>query len=145
MSHGIKYYSGLVDEMLDDHRALLAAYGDLVKAAGAQDGSSFKSLLLKFKSLLVAHLLKEAVKLYIYLRQKLKGDASAYSLVSSYKSEMDGISRIAIAFVDEYTAKPIAQIDFSQLTAQLREIGMVLGDRISREESELYPLYHDFY
>jgi hypothetical protein len=28
---------------------------------------------------------------------------------------------------------------------QLREIGLVLGDRIRREESELYPLYHDHY
>lgn len=145
MSSGIKYYSDLVDEMVDDHRALLAAYGDLVKTAGAKDASGFKFLLLKFKSLLVAHLLKEAVKLYIYLRQKLKGDESAYSLVTSYKSEMDGISRIAMAFVDEYTAKPAHQIDFHQLTLQLREIGLVLGDRIRREESELYPLYHDHY
>lgn len=145
MSNGIKYYSDLVDEMVDDHRALLAAYGDLVKAATAKDASSFKLLLLKFKSLLVAHLLKEAVKLYIYLRQKLKGDESAYSLVTSYKSEMDGISRVAMAFVDEYIAKPTHQIDFNQLAVQIREIGLVLGDRISREESELYPLYHNHY
>ncbi len=145
MSNGIKYYSDLVDEMLDDHRALLVAYGELVKAASAKDASGFKFLLLKFKSLLVAHLLKEAVKLYIYLRQKLKGDESAYSLVTSYKSEMDGISRVAMAFVDEYTAKPIHQIDFNQLAIQLRDIGWVLGDRIRREESELYPLYHDHY
>ena len=145
MSNGIKYYSDLVDEMVDDHRALLAAYGDLVEATRAKDGSRFKILLLKFKSLLVAHLLKEAVKLYIYLRQKLRNDESAYSLVTSYKSEMDGISRIAMLFVDEYTAKPIHSIDFNQLTTQLREIGLVLGDRIQREESELYPLYHDQY
>jgi regulator of sigma D len=145
MSNGIKYYSDLVHEMVDDHRALLATYGDLAKAAGVQDGPVFKSVLIKFKSLLVAHLLKEAVKLYIYLRQKLKSDESTYALVSSYKSEMDGISRIAMAFVDEYTSKPTHQIDFSQLTIQLRDIGLVLGDRIRREESELYPLYHDFY
>ena len=145
MSNGIKYYSGLVQEMERDHRSLLATYGDLIKAAGAQDGAVFKSELIKFKSLLVAHLLKEAVKLYIYLRQKLKGDESAYALVTSYKSEMDGISRVAMAFVDEYTAKPIHQIDFNRLAVQLREIGLVLGDRINREESELYPLYHDHY
>jgi regulator of sigma D len=145
MSSGIKYYSDLVDEMVDDHRVLLAAYGDLVKAANTNDASGFKFLLLKFKSLLVAHLLKEAVKLYIYLRQKLKVDDSAYSLVTSYKSEMDGISRVAMAFVDEYTEKPVHQIDFHQLTQQLREIGLVLGNRIRREESELYPLYHDHY
>lgn len=145
MSNGIKYYSDLVSEMTHDHRELLATYGDLAKAAGAQDGTVFKSELIKFKSLLVTHLLKEAVKLYIYLRQNLKSDEHTYALVTSYKSEMDGISRIAMAFVDEYVAKPTHDINFSQLTIKLREIGLVLGDRIRREESELYPLYHDLY
>ena len=145
MSNGVKFYSDLVTEMIDDHRELLATYGDLAKAAGDQDGPRFKFLLTRFKSLLVAHLLKEAVKLYIYLRQKLKGDESTYSLVTSYKSEMDGISRIAMAFVDEYTAKPAHEINFIELVMQLKKIGLVLGDRIRREESELYPLYHDHY
>jgi hypothetical protein len=101
MSNGIAYYPQLVKEMTDDHRELLAAYGDLVKAAHAHDGQVFKSILGQFKSLLVAHLLKEAVKLYIYLRQKLKNDEGTYYLVTSHKRD--------------------------------------------REESELYPLYHDHY
>lgn len=131
--------------MAHDHRNLLATYGDLARAAAEKDASGFKLSLISFKSMLVAHLLKEAVKLYIYLRQKLKDDESAYSLVTSYKKEMDGISRVAMAFVDEYSSKPAHEIDFTQLSMQLREIGLVLGDRIRREESELYPLYHDFY
>jgi regulator of sigma D len=145
VTNGIQYNADLVQEMLDDHRALLAIYGDLVKAVDNKDGSVFKLTLIRFKSMLVAHLLKEAVKLYIYLRQKLKGDEGVYHLVTSYKSEMDGISRVAMSFVDEYTAKSIHEIDFVQLSARLREIGLVLGDRIRREEMELYPLYHDLY
>lgn len=142
---GIQYNADLVQEMIDDHRALLGVYGDLVKLVDAKDGLNFKLTLIRFKSMLVAHLLKEAVKLYIYLRQKLKGDEGVYHLVTSYKSEMDGISRVAMNFVDEYSAKSIHEIDFVQLSMRLREIGLVLGDRIRREEVELYPLYHDFY
>jgi regulator of sigma D len=145
MSTGISFYPNLVQEMTDDHRELLALYGELVRAVNAQDGTVFKSVLIQFKSQLVAHLLKEAVKLYIYLRQKLKADESTYHLVSSYKSEMDGISRTAMNFVDEYTSKTVDQLDYSRLSSQLRDIGVVLGDRIRREEHELYPLYHDHY
>ncbi|MDP3229582.1 MAG: hemerythrin domain-containing protein [Acidovorax sp.] len=145
MANGIQYNSDLIQDMLEDHRALLAVYGDLVKLANNRDGANFKRKLVEFKSLLVAHLLKEAVKLYIYLRQKLKDDEGVYQLVSAYKSEMDGISRIAMEFVDEYTKKSVYEIDFIQLSSRLKEIGWVLGDRIRREESELYPLYHDFY
>ena len=145
MVSGIAYYSELVDEMKEDHRALLTTYGDLVQAAQAYDDLRFISLLQQFKSLLIAHLLKEAVKLYIYLRQRLRHDESTYRLVTGYKSEMDGISRAAMEFVDEYSAKKTGQMDFVLLGSRLRDIGLILGDRIRREEAELYPLYHDDY
>ncbi len=85
------------------------------------------------------------MKLYIYLRLRLRDDESTYRLVTVYKSEMDGISRAAMEFVDEYSAKKTGQIDFVQLSSRLRDIGLILGDRIRREEAELYPLYHDDY
>ena len=58
---------------------------------------------------------------------------------------MDGISRAAMEFVDEYSAKKTGQMDFVLLGSRLRDIGLILGDRIRREEAELYPLYHDDY
>jgi len=145
MSSGISYYSELVDDLKGDHKQLLAVYGNLVRAGQAHDAVVFRTVLQQFKSLLIAHLLKEAIKLYIYLRQKLRDDESTYRLVTGYKSEMDGISRVAMAFVDEYSAKPAENIDFALLGTRLKEIGQVLGDRIRREEAELYPLYHDHY
>ena len=145
MANGIAYYSELVEDLMNDHRQLLAIYGDLVRANQAHDPVAFKAVLQPFKSLLISHLLKEAVRLYIYLRQKLRYDESTYRLVTGYKSEMDGISRVAMEFVDEYSAKTPKEIDFVLLAARLKEIGQVLGDRIRREEAELYPLYHDHY
>lgn len=145
MKAGIRYDSNLIRDMLEDHRTLLAIYGSLVKSVEARDELAFYVKLGEFKSILVAHLLKEAVKLYIYLRQSLKDDENAYQLVTTYKSEMDGISRVVMKFVDDYSEKSLIGVDYAQLSIRIKEIGWLLGDRIRREESELYPLYHDLY
>lgn len=145
MKAGIRYDSNLIRDMLEDHRTLLAIYGSLVKSIEARDELAFYVKLGEFKSILVAHLLKEAVKLYIYLRQSLKDDENAYQLVTTYKSEMDGISRVVMKFVDDYSEKSLIGVDYAQLSIRIKEIGWLLGDRIRREESELYPLYHDLY
>ena len=141
MHPGIQHYPTLIPELMDDHRQLLQTFGDLVRAADAHDGAAFKRTLASFKSLLVAHLLKEAVKLYIYLRQNFKGDDVAYGLVTGYKKEMDGIGRVAMDFIDTYVDTPEHAIDFPVLQSTLNEIGKVLADRIRREEAALYPLY----
>ncbi len=47
--------------------------------------------------------------------------------------------------VDEYSKKSAHDIDYAPLSIRIKEIGWLLGDRIRREESELYPLYHDLY
>lgn len=145
MKAGIRYDSNLIRDMLEDHRTLLAIYGSLVKSVEARDELVFYIKLNEFKSILVAHLLKEAVKLYIYLRQSLKDDENTYRLVTIYKSEMDGISRFVMKFVDDYSEKSLIGVDYGQLSIRIKEIGWLLGDRIRREESELYPLYHDLY
>jgi regulator of sigma D len=145
MNKGIAYYPDLVQEMVSDHRRLLEVYGDMSRAAKMQDLEDFKFMLDNFKKLLTAHLLKEAIKLYIYLRQRLKNDAASYQLISGYKIEMDGITKVAMAFIDDYSDKTAKPVDFTLLNQRLAEIGRVLGDRIRREENELYPLYHDDY
>ena len=145
MNNGIAYYPDLVQEMVNDHRRLLETYGDLSRAAKMQDLEDFQFTLGNFKRLLTSHLLKEAIKLYIYLRQRLKSDPASYQLISGYKLEMDGITKVAMAFIDEYSEMPPKQVDFAVLNQRIAEIGRVLGDRIRREEAELYPLYHDHY
>lgn len=145
MSQGIAFSPDLVQGMLDDHRQLLAVFGEMSRAVKAQDAENFRDMLIQFKSMLTAHLLKEAIKLYIYLRQKLKNDPASYQLITGYKTEMDGISKVAMQFVDDFSTLRSAPINFVELNARLAELGRVLGDRIRREENELYPLYHDQY
>lgn len=145
MASGIPHYPELIDGFEKDHRVLLHSYGRLVQLAKPQTFSTFQKELAEFKSTLVSHLLKEAVKLYIYLRQQLKHEPASYGLVTRYKTEMDGIGKVAMDFIDRYSALNAGQVDFEILDDELNGIGKVLGDRIRREEAELYPLYHASY
>ena len=107
----------------------------------------FKRALLDFKGLLVPHFVEEAVRLYTYLRQELKvrGNLTDFQRVNAYKSESGGIGDAALRFVETSIATPDDAIDFAQVRTALHEIGLLLGDRIRREESDLYPLYQSLH
>lgn len=147
MSAGIQHHSALVDQLKGEHRLLLQAFGALKQTSDADDALAFKRALHEFKSLLVPHLLEEAVRMYTYLRQELKarGNLADFQRVNAYKSEMGGIGDAAVRFVETCVATPDDAIDFAQVRPALHEIGLLLGDRIRREESDLYPLYQSLH
>lgn len=140
----IGHYSTLMDELKGEHRLLLEVFGRLKKSGETEDAAEFRQALADFRSLLIPHVVKEAYKVYTYLRQyyKDKGDISVYQRVTNYKTEMTGIGEAALQFIDSCEKTPDDAIDFHTVNESLREIGLLLGDRIRREEADLYPLYH---
>lgn len=144
MSDSIAHYDDLVEELKSEHRALLLAFREVKESSDTADGVRFQQALLHFKALLVPHVVKEAVKVYTYLRQqyKARADHDTYQKINGYKAEMSGIGDAAIRFIDTWSGVPAQSIDFAQVRSTLRDIGALLGDRIRREESDLYPLYH---
>lgn len=144
-NNGIKFHPELIAELTADHQKLLAIFAELGKKAEARDAAGFKERLHRFKILLADHLLKEAIRLYIYLRQQFKGDEATHHTITSYKKEMDGIGAVAMRFIEDYGNRPAKDFDFAELQYQLKQIGDVLGDRIYREEHELYTLYRRFH
>lgn len=140
----IAHHVTLVEELKSEHRELLLAFREIKEASDGEEAARLKRALVRFKALLVPHVVKEAVKVYTYLRQqyKARGDQPTYQRVNDYKAEMSGIGDAAIQFIDAWVQTPDADIDFAQVRAALRDIGALLGDRIRREESDLYPLYH---
>jgi regulator of sigma D len=143
MASGVVHHSTLVGELKSEHRELLATFGLLRHAAEERDAAGFRRALAAFKALLVPHLVKESFKVYTYLRQeyKAKGDLAVYDMVTAYKSEMTGIGDTALRFVESCDQMADDAIDFVQIDATLHTMGRLLGDRIRREEAELYPLY----
>lgn len=140
----IGHYTSLMDELKSEHRQLLEVFGRMKKSGESEDAAEFQQALADFKGLLVPHVVKEAYKVYTYLRQyyKDKGDAEVYRRVTGYKTEMTGIGDAALKFIDAHERAAPDAIDFANVNESLREIGLLLGDRIRREEAFLYPLYH---
>jgi hemerythrin-like domain-containing protein len=141
VSAAIAYYPNLIEDLEREHRELLSALSSMSKSVQIRNLKRFKEYLAVFKNLLVEHLLKEAVKLYIYLRQTLKAHPAESALVSRYKKEMDGLGVEVLRFIDHYLPKSATEIDVAALKAELVDVANLLKDRLSREETELYPLY----
>ncbi|GMV45073.1 MAG: hypothetical protein AMXMBFR66_04710 [Pseudomonadota bacterium] len=142
-ARGIGYNPDLIGQYHEDHRRLLALFGQATAAAQAGQWAGVDAALQRFRSALTDHLLSESIRLYTYLKQQVAGDPEAMALMKSFASEMGAIGRVVIGFLDEQKDlehAPQRQAAFLQAWA---DIGRTLGDRIVREEKTLYPMYRD--
>ena len=137
----IYYDPDLVTGLKSDHAELLQLFGKMVEADAAGDYEALPSMLEEFGSMLRGHLLKENIKLYIYLQHALENSPENASLMQGFRSEMNGISKAVTAFLDRYTTDAWEEHHKKSFGAELEAIGNVLAKRIEMEESMLYPLY----
>lgn len=137
----IGYHPGLVDELEEEHRRLLRIFADTRAAFAEGDLAEVAARLEAFHSALAGHLIKEKVRLYVYLEHALAADSPNRAVVRRFRHEMEGIGKTVLAFLDRYrhiAADPALAGDFG---ADLAAIGEVLVARIGGEEETLYPLY----
>jgi hypothetical protein len=137
----ISYHPELVGELRNDHQQLLRVFGEINAAHQAGDLSKTSALLNNFKSALSAHLLKENVRLYIYLERALASDPASHALVHQFRAEMDGIGKAVLDFLARYRDIAVDPSLAGSFGADLAAIGKVLVQRIENEENTLYPLY----
>ncbi|HEC05443.1 MAG TPA: hemerythrin domain-containing protein [Thiolapillus brandeum] len=137
----IYYHSELVPELLDDHKQLLKLFTEIGQEYAAERFTQLPLLLRDFGTLLREHLLKENVKLYIYLKHTLADDPESAALTQGFRSEMHGINRTVTRFLSHYILDEWDEQRRKQFGADLDAIGKVLVKRIETEESVLYPLY----
>ena len=137
----IAYHPQLVGELIQEHGNLLACFNAIVQVFENGDLAATCRELERFRGNLLAHLLKENVRFYIYLEHALAGDATSHALVHQFRHEMDGIGKVVLAFLGKYAelAKNPALAD--SFRGELGGIGEVLIQRIRNEEDNLYPLY----
>ncbi len=137
----IYYHRELVPELLDDHKQLLKLFTEIGQEYAAERFTQLPLLLRDFGTLLREHLLKENVKLYIYLKHTLADDPESAALTQGFRSEMHGINRTVTRFLSHYILDEWDEQRRKQFGADLDAIGKVLVKRIETEESVLYPLY----
>lgn len=142
-SAGVRHDPALIPRLKDDHRALLKQYAAIKTAAQDNNWTAVHAGLQRFRAELTDHLLTESVKLYVYLRIKLSADASQLRLMRSFSSEMVGIGKAVVDFIESYEDVALDSHKQAQFMTGWGEIGKVLGDRIGREEKTLYPMYDE--
>lgn len=143
---GVHFDPVLIQHLRDDHRVILGRYGAIRGAAiraFATDGSwaAVENELIQFRKGLTDHLMTESIKLYVYLLQTLGGDQENVRRVRAFSSEMAGIGKTVLDFIDKNRDVGLNADKQAQFLDAWGEIGQVLGDRISREERTLYPMY----
>lgn len=143
---GVQFDPLLIQHLKDDHRVLLGQYGD-IKAAAAKaiatqgDWKAVETGLIQLRRGLTDHLMTETIKLYVYLQLSLAGDREKSKVMRSFSSEMAGIGKVALDFIDKNRDIGLHPDKQEAFLDTWNEIGKVLGDRIAREEKTLYPMY----
>lgn len=137
----INFSADLVPQLKADHQALLATFGQIKQAHEAGKLAEVSAGLEHFRSQMMAHLLKENVRFYIYLEHALAADPASQGLVHEFRQEMNGIGKAVMAFLDKYRQIAIDTSLAGSFGADLSSVGSVLVQRIHNEEEALYPLY----
>lgn len=137
---GLSFHADLIPKLLDDHRVVLGIYGRVLEGVAAKDWVGVSKLLHQFRTGLQDHLLDEAVRLYVYLQRAVEDEASE-ELIRGFRTEMERIGRVVVKTLDRFEhLEGSAQLQ-ELFENEWRSLGVVLGDRIAREEKTLYPLY----
>lgn len=137
----IRHDPALVAALKQDHQLLLEIFGSIRNAAAAGDLRAVQKRLEHFRIVLQDHLLKENVRLYVYLEHLLRSDPTSHELMHGFRHEMDAIGKTVVGFLGRYkfiAGEPALAASFG---AELDAIGQALAARIRREEDTLYPMY----
>lgn len=138
---GLAYDPNLIARFKDDHALLVEIYQSIADARTAGNLLRVQERLNQFRIVLQDHLLKENVRLYVYLEHQTKNDPARYETIHGFRREMDGIGRVVVDFLGKYKdigSKPELSAEFA---TDLAAIGGALTARIAREEGTLYPMY----
>lgn len=137
----IHYDPALLNQLTDDHKALLALYMEIKAQFEASNYKTVSEKLVDFRSALQGHLLTENVRLYIYLNHIFESDDTNAELIHGFRKDMDRIAKVAMGFLKKYEEIGVDQDLAAHFATDFATIGEVLTKRIEKEETILYPLY----
>ena len=140
-SRGSHFDPALVQHLKDEHRALLTTFGSIKAAATQGQWIAVQTDLANFRSALTNHLVTESNKLYVHLQLSLAADRERLKTMRKFSNEMVGIGKVVLNLLDEYKDVNLHGHKQARFLGAWNELGKVLGDRVSREESTLYPMY----
>jgi len=138
----IRYDPKLVSELKSEHGKLISLFSEISTITDKRDSELLTTKLNQFGSSLRGHILKENVRLYVYLKSSLQANEDSLTIMQGFSQEMSQIGRAVTDFLHKYSN--VSQWDDAQWAVferDLKGVGQVLTKRIDTEENTLYPLY----
>jgi iron-sulfur cluster repair protein YtfE (RIC family) len=123
------------------HEDLLAVVNELSGLLGSKTGENageIRHQLSTFAGKVKVHLSMEDQYLYPKLVQSQ--DVKIRELATGYAQEMGGIRDTLLGYLGRWTTAARIQADPAGFTSETQQLFQVLGQRIQRENNQLYPL-----
>jgi hypothetical protein len=135
------YSPQLIDELRQEHRALIKRCTDIERMAVEARVQGIPHGLSAFKSKFNVHALRENLHCYGYLERQLAKRPAELAAIAKLRDEMDGFGHQLLEFVEKYRSAGVTRANAQEFLNGLRGIGKLLQERIQRVEAALYPLY----
>ncbi len=125
----------LIDQLMKEHSEIFA---DLTEANNlgiiTKEG---QSKLFSIKADLLVHLKHEDEHLYPVLRKEAENSKNLESILNSFSSEMEDISKSVMKFIDKYSNGVLD----SKYVESFESIFATLSARMKKEESVIFAEY----
>jgi hypothetical protein len=120
----------------------LTEFTGMMNSAQEDNFDEANRLLASFSTKLLEHLQLEMDELYGYMDfvEKMMTAEDKASL-KGFDDEMLKIGHAVKNLIGRYTNDPVSSANKDTFIKEFEGAGVILGDRIKREESFLYPLY----
>ncbi len=136
------YDMSLIGALESDHIQILDLYNKILTSAKNEKYLSMQLSLVEFATSFTDHIQIEDEKLYGYLKILAKNKSHLeQKIVAGFHSEMKNISISVFSFLSQSPHIPVNENNVDNFIAEFEQIGLLLQDRIKREEMILYPIY----
>lgn len=138
------YDMSLINSLENDHEEILELFNKVLESAKNEEFRTLQLLLVEFATSFTDHIHIEDEILYGYLKilASNKSDLEQ-KIVSDFSSEMKNISISIFDFLTQSPFIPVNETNIHAFIIEFESIGMLLQDRIEREETVLYPIYEN--
>lgn len=121
------------------HKEILNLVGQLAPLApnAATKASDIRSILGQLAGKVSQHLAMEDMVLY----KNMLANPTTKSVAERFQREMGGIASVFTSFVGKYASPAAIQANPAGFASEFSGLVKALGDRVKREESELYAAF----
>lgn len=138
---GLLYDATIIPAMKKSHQQLVQHFMAIEKYRQRKEYNKMSIEIGAFASLLHDHMLKEQLKVYLYLAKVYEGTEEIL-VINKIKSDMQPIGKQIFSFIMEFRdIKQWTPEKLADLEKKFKQIQPVLLRRFHLVEKELYPLY----